>query len=134
MRTFEAMIGLTGSKALEARVKNVIRNTSATSRQEVESYKQEFRNLQSKLFEHTDLGQRDSNSLTVDMKDPSSWAKELYNIVIKMSVVANKIQICVNVHNKMFPTNMVEGLDSEDLEMIKDISGKEEVTDKETEE
>lgn len=45
MRTFEAMIGLTGSKALEARVKNVIRNTSATSRQEVESYKQEFRNL-----------------------------------------------------------------------------------------
>lgn len=34
----------------------------------------------------------------------------------------------------MFPTNMVEGLDSEDLEMIKDISGKEEVADKETEE
>ncbi len=30
MRTFEAMIG---SKALEARVKNVICNTSATSRQ-----------------------------------------------------------------------------------------------------
>lgn len=77
------------------------------------------------MFEHTDLGQRDSNSLTVDMKDPSSWVKELYNIVIKMSVVASKIQICVNVHNKMLPTNMVEGLDSEDLEMIKDISGKE---------
>lgn len=38
MRTFEAMIGLTGSKALEARVKNV-------THQEVESYKQEFRNL-----------------------------------------------------------------------------------------
>lgn len=84
------------------------------------------------MFEHTDLGQKDSNSLTVDMKDPSSWVKELYNIVIKMSVVASKI--CVNVHNKMFPTNMVEGLDSEDLEMIKDISGKEEVADKETEE
>lgn len=122
MKTFEEMIGLTGEQAMEARVKNVVRNTSATSRAKVEEYKQQFRNLQSQLFEHTDLGQKETTQLTVEMKDPKTWVDELYKLALQMKVIAEKVKICVDVHNRLFPQNLVEGLDEEDLEMLKEIS------------
>ena len=125
MKTFEQMIGMTGTEALNARVKNVMRNTSAASRAKVEAVKQEFRDLQSRLFDHTDLAVKDQNSLSVELKDPSKWTDELYQIIMDMTLKAAEVRIIVNTHNKLFPDNSVEGLDSEDLELITEVSAKE---------
>lgn len=126
MKTFKEMIGLTGEEALEARVKNVVRNTSSSSRNKVEQFKQEFRDLQSKLFDHMDLAQKDANSLKVEMKEPTKWVNDLYDLAIKMAILAKKISICVNMHNNIFPDNKVEDLDPEDLELIKELNPDEE--------
>ena len=120
MKSFEQLIGQTGEKALETRVKNVIRNTSAASRTAVENLKQQFRDLQSKLYDHMDLGVKDTTSLVVEMKNPSEWVVTLNNSILDMYVLAKKIKIAVNIHNQLFPNNQVEGLDEDDLEFISD--------------
>ena len=129
MKSFEQLIGQTGEKALETRVKNVIRNTSAASRTSVENLKQQFRDLQSKLYDHMDLGVKDTTSLVVEMKNPSEWVDTLNKSILDMYVLAKKIKIAVNVHNQLFPTNQVEGLDEDDLEFIPEISDSEIVTE-----
>lgn len=121
MKSFEQLIGQTGEKALETRVKNVIRNTSAASRTSVENLKQQFRDLQSKLYDHMDLGVKDTTSLVVEMKNPSEWVDILNKSILDMYVLAKKIKIAVNVHNQLFPNNQVEGLDEDDLEFIPEI-------------
>lgn len=118
MKTFAQLIGLTGSEALEARVKNVVRNTSAASRNNVENLKQQFRDSQSKLYDHLDLGVKDANSLVVEMKEPSKWVNSLNSLILNMHILAREIEIAVNLHNNLFPNNTVEGLDDEDLEFI----------------
>lgn len=122
MKTFEQMIGQTGEKVLETRVKNVIRNTSAASRTAVENLKQQFRDLQSKLYDHMDLGVKDTTSLVVEMKNPSEWVEVLNKLILDMHILAKKIEIAVKVHNQLFPTNQVEGLDKDDLEFISEVS------------
>lgn len=129
MKTFEQMIGQTGEKALETRVKNVIRNTSAASRTAVENLKQQFRDLQSKLYDHMDLGVKDTTSLVVEMKNPSEWVEILNKSILDMHILARKIEIAVNVHNQLFPTNQVEGLDEDDLEFISKVSSSEVIAD-----
>lgn len=129
MKTFEQMIGQTGEKALETRVKNVIRNTSAASRTAVENLKQQFRDLQSKLYDHMDLGVKDTTSLVVEMKNPSEWVEVLNKSILDMHILARKIEIAVNVHNQLFPTNQVEGLDEDDLEFISKVSSSEVMAD-----
>ena len=126
MKTFEQMIG---EKALETRVKNVIRNTSAASRTAVENLKQQFRDLQSKLYDHMDLGVKDTTSLVVEMKNPSEWVEILNKSILDMHILARKIEIAVNVHNQLFPTNQVEGLDEDDLEFISKVSSSEVIAD-----
>ena len=120
MKSFEQLIGQTGENALETRVKNVIRNTSAASRTSVENLKQQFRDLQSKLYDHMDLGVKDTTSLVVEMKNPSEWVNTLNNSILDMYILAKKIKIAVNTHNQLFPNNQVEGLDEDDLEFISD--------------
>lgn len=129
MKSFEQLIGQTGEKALETRVKNVIRNTSAASRTSVENLKQQFRDLQSKLYDHMDLGVKDTTSLVVEMKNPSEWVVTLNNSILDMYVLAKKIKIAVNIHNQLFPNNQVEGLDKDDLEFIPEIFDSEIVTE-----
>lgn len=129
MKSFEQLIGQTGEKALETRVKNVIRNTSAASRTSVENLKQQFRDLQSKLYDHMDLGVKDTTSLVVEMKNPSEWVNTLNKLILDMYVLAKKIKIAVNVHNQLFPANQVEGLDKDDLEFIPEISDSEIITE-----
>ena len=129
MKTFEQMIGQTGEKALETRVKNVIRNTSAASRTAVENLKQQFRDLQSKLYDHMDLGVKDTTSLVVEMKNPSEWVEVLNKSILDMHILARKIEIAVNVHNQLFPANQVEGLDEDDLEFISKVSSSEVIAD-----
>ena len=127
MKTFEQIAGLTGDQALEVRVKNVVKNVSAASRAKVEALKQEFRDLQSEMFNHMDIGVQESTSLRIEMKEnPSEWVDKLYNMAIKMRTTSEKINIAVNVHNKLFPNNPTEGLDSEDLELIEDVCGSKE--------
>lgn len=118
MKTFEQLIGVTGKEALEARVKNVVRNTSAASRNNVENLKQQFRDSQSKLYDHLDLGVKDANSLVVEMKEPSKWVETLNSLILDMYILAKKIEIAVSLHNSLFPANSVEGLENEDLEII----------------
>ena len=129
MKSFEQLIGQTGEKALETRVKNVIRNTSAASRTSVENLKQRFRDLQSKLYDHMDLGVKDTTSLVIEMKNPSEWVNALNKLILDMYVLAKKIKIAVNIHNQLFPTNQVEGLDKDDLEFIPEIFDTEIVTE-----
>lgn len=129
MKSFEQLIGQTGENALETRVKNVVRNTSAASRTSVENLKQQFRDLQSKLYDHMDLGVKDTTSLVVEMKNPSEWVDTLNNSILDMYILAKKIEIAVNIHNQLFPNNQVEGLDKDDLEFIPKISDSEIVTE-----
>ena len=129
MKTFEQIVGVTGEQALEARAKNVVKNVSAASRAKVETLKQEFRDLQSSMFDHMDIAVRETTSLKIEMKDsPSDWCDKLYNMALKMRTTSEKIKIAVNVHNKLFPNNPVEGLDAEDLELIEDVCGIKEET------
>lgn len=123
MKSFEKIIGANADSLRETRVKNVVRNTEAASRQKVEAQKQSFRDKQSKLEDMLDLGATNTQDIATHLKgfDAVRFVDDLYPLAVDMAVEARQIAIMVNVHNTLFPTKKVDGLDEEDLTILSGI-------------
>ena len=120
MKSFEKIIGANADALRETRVKNVVRNTEAASRAQVEAQKQAFRDKQSKLEDMLDLGATNTQDIATHLKgfDAQKFVGELYPLAVEMAVEARTIAIMVNVHNMLFPEKKVEGLDKDDLSIL----------------
>lgn len=125
MKDFKSLIGASTKELRETRVKNVVRNTSAASKRKIEDDKQAFRDLQSKIENHMDLGITNTTDLASNLKDfdPSPWCNELYSMSRELALKAVDIKIKVNIHNKLFPDDKVEYLSDADLDFIQDTTG-----------
>lgn len=128
MQTFESLIKLTGDQARDVRAKNACRSTSNASRSLVEDLKQEFRDMADKLLNHTDLGQTDTTSLIISKDfNPKEWVSKLYDMQLKMMILAKKIELQVKMHNALFPDNQVSPLEEYELTLIANMSTEEAV-------
>ena len=123
MKSFETIIGASADALRETRVKNVVRNTEAASRAQVEAQKQAFRDKQSKLEDMLDLGATNTQDIATHLKgfDAQKFVAELYPLAIQMAVDARTVAIMVNVHNALFPKKKIDGLDSDDLSILEGI-------------
>lgn len=120
MKSFEKIIGANANDLRETRVKNVVRNTEAASRAKVEAQKQSFRDKQSKLEDMLDLGATNTQDIATHLKgfDANKFVDSLYPLAVEMAIEARSIAIMVNVHNTLFPTKKVDGLDEDDLSIL----------------
>lgn len=120
MKSFEKIIGANAESLRETRVKNVVRNTEAASRQKVEVQKQAFRDKQSKLEDMLDLGATNTQDIATHLKgfDAVKFVDEIYPLALTMANEARAIAIMVNVHNMLFPEKKVDGLDKDDLAIL----------------
>lgn len=124
MKDFKSIIGATPELLRENRVKNVVKNASFASRNVIETKLQEFRDLQSKIDAHLDLGITNSQDLASNLRDfdAKKWTEVLYEMIPELAVLAREILIDTSVHNNLFPDNKVNGLDEDDLSFIKELN------------
>lgn len=125
MKAFSQILGATAEQLREIRVANVVRNTASESSNYIGNMKQDFRNLQSKIEDHMDLGITSTTDIASNLKNfnQKEWVEEMYPMCMQLATMAMKIRIAVNVHNQLFPTKPETGLDEADLAFIKDTTG-----------
>lgn len=125
MKAFSQILGATAEQLREIRVANVVRNTASESSNYIGNMKQEFRNLQSQIEDHMDLGATCTTDIASNLKNfnQKEWVEKMYPMCMQLATMAMKIRIAVNVHNQLFPTKPETGLDSTDLSFIKDTTG-----------
>lgn len=125
MKAFSQILGATAEQLREIRVANVVRNTASESSNYIGNMKQEFRNLQSQIEDHMDLGATCTTDIASNLKNfnQKEWVEKMYPMCMQLATMAMKIRIAVNVHNQLFPTKPETGLDSTDLNFIKDTTG-----------
>ena len=126
MKAFKNIIGATPEQLRENRVKNVVKNASSASRNIIETKLQDFRDLQSRIDSHLDLGIENNQDLASNLKDfnAKEWTSELYDMIPELAVLAREIMIDISVHNSLFPDNKVEGLDEDDLAFLTQLNTK----------
>lgn len=85
------------------------------SKSKIESAKQDFRNLQSKIEDHMDLGITSTTDIASNLKnfEPGPWCDDMYKMVGDLALMAADLRIMVNVHNQLFPDEKVEGLSAD---------------------
>lgn len=125
MKAFSQILGATAEQLREIRVANVVRNTASESSNYIGNMKQEFRNLQSQIEDHMDLGATCTTDIASNLKNfnQKEWVEKMYPMCMQLATMAMKIRIAVNVHNQLFPTKPETGLDATDLNFIKDTTG-----------
>lgn len=125
MKAFSQILGATSEQLREIRVANVVRNTASESSNYIGNMKQDFRNLQSQIEDHMDLGATCTTDIASNLKNfnQKEWVEKMYPMCIQLATMAMKIRIAVNVHNQLFPTKPETGLDTTDLNFIKDTTG-----------
>lgn len=125
LRNFKDIIGASAEALRETRVKNKVRDTAYASKSKIESSKQAFRDLQSKIEDHMDLGITSTTDIASNLKnfEPTPWCDQLYAMIGELALMAADLRIMVNVHNKLFPDEKVEGLSADDLEFVNDVTG-----------
>lgn len=125
MKAFSQILGATSEQLREIRVANVVRNTASESSNYIGNMKQDFRNLQSQIEDHMDLGATCTTDIASNLKNfnQKEWVEKMYPMCMQLATMAMKIRIAVKVHNQLFPTNPETGLDSTDLNFIKDTTG-----------
>ena len=125
LKNFKDIIGASAEALRETRVKNKVRDTAYASKSKIESVKQSFRDLQSKIEDHMDLGITSTTDIASNLKDfkPSNWCDELYQMINNLALMAAKLKIMVNVHNQLFPDEKVEGLSTDDLDFVNNATG-----------
>lgn len=125
MKAFSQILGATSEQLREIRVANVVRNTASESSNYIGNMKQDFRNLQSQIEDHMDLGATCTTDIASNLKNfnQKEWVEKMYPMCMQLATMAMKIRIAVNVHNQLFPTKPETGLDSTDLNFIKDTTG-----------
>lgn len=125
IRNFKDIIGASAEALRETRVKNKVRDTAYASKSKIETAKQDFRNLQSQIEDHMDLGITSTTDIASNLKnfEPSPWCDQMYNMVCNLAVMAADLRIMVNVHNKLFPDESVEGLSDDDLDFVNNVTG-----------
>lgn len=125
LRNFKDIIGASAEALRETRVKNKVRDTAYASKSKIESAKQAFRDLQSKIEDHMDLGITSTTDIASNLKnfEPTPWCDKMYEMVSELALMAAELRIMVNVHNKLFPDELVEGLSGDDLDFVNDVTG-----------
>lgn len=125
LRNFKDIIGASAEALRETRVKNKVRDTAYASKSKIESAKQNFRDLQSKIEDHMDLGITNTTDVASNLKnfEPTPWCDKLYEMTSDLALMAADLRIMVNVHNKLFPDEKVEGLSNDDLDFVNDVTG-----------
>lgn len=125
LRNFKDIIGASAKALRETRVKNKVRDTAYASKSKIETAKQNFRDLQSKIEDHMDLGITSTTDIASNLKnfEPTPWCDKLYEMTIDLALMAADLRIMVNVHNKLFPDERVEGLSNDDLDFVNDVTG-----------
>lgn len=124
MNSFKNIIGASADALRETRVKNVVRNTEAASRNRVETAKQTFRDMQSKLEDILDIGATNTQDIATHLKgfDANKFIDAVYPLAVEMAVKAREVGIMVTLHNRLFPENTVDGLDEDDKAILNGIS------------
>ncbi len=125
LRNFKDIIGASAEALRETRVKNKVRDTAYASKSKIETAKQNFRDLQSKIEDHMDLGITSTTDIASNLKnfEPTPWCDKLYEMTNDLALMAADLRIMVNVHNKLFPDERVEGLSNDDLDFVNDVTG-----------
>lgn len=125
LKNFKEIIGASAEALRETRVKNKVRDTAYASKSKIESAKQDFRNLQSKIEDHMDLGITSTTDIASNLKnfEPGPWCDDMYKMVGDLALMAADLRIMVNVHNQLFPDEKVEGLSADDLEFVNNTTG-----------
>lgn len=125
LKNFKEIIGASAEALRETRVKNKVRDTAYASKSKIESAKQDFRNLQSKIEDHMDLGITSTTDIASNLKnfEPGPWCDDMYKMVGDLALMAADLRILVNVHNQLFPDEKVEGLSADDLEFVNNTTG-----------
>ena len=125
LRNFKDIIGASAEALRETRVKNKVRDTAYASKSKIETAKQSFRALQSKIEDHMDLGITSTTDVASNLKnfEPTPWCDKLYEMTSNMALMAADLRIMVNVHNKLFPDERVEGLSNDDLDFVTNVTG-----------
>lgn len=125
LRNFKDIIGASAEALRETRVKNKVRDTAYASKSKIETAKQAFRDLQSKIEDHMDLGITSTTDIASNLKsfEPTPWCDKLYEMTNDLALMAADLRIMVNVHNKLFPDERVEGLTNDDLDFVNDVTG-----------
>lgn len=125
LRNFKDIIGASAEALRETRVKNKVRDTAYASKSKIETAKQNFRDLQSKIEDHMDLGITSTTDIASNLKnfEPTPWCDKLYEMTSDLALMAADLRIMVNVHNKLFPDERVEGLSNDDLDFVNDVTG-----------
>lgn len=83
LKNFKEIIGASAEALRETRVKNKVRDTAYASKSKIESAKQDFRNLQSKIEDHMDLGITSTTDIASNLKnfEPGPWCDDMYKMV-----------------------------------------------------
>lgn len=125
LRNFKDIIGASAEALRETRVKNKVRDTAYASKSKIETAKQSFRALQSKIEDHMDLGITSTTDVASNLKnfEPTPWCDKLYEMTSNLALMAADLRIMVNVHNKLFPDERVEGLSNDDLDFVTNVTG-----------
>ena len=125
LRNFKDIIGASTEALRETRVKNKVRDTAYASKSKIETAKQNFRDLQSKIEDHMFLGIALTTDIASNLKnfEPTPWCDKLYEMTSDLALMAADLRIMVNVHNKLFPDERVEGLSNDDLDFVNDVTG-----------
>lgn len=125
LRNFKDIIGASAEALRETRVKNKVRDTAYASKSKIETAKQNFRDLQSKIEDHMDLGITSTTDIASNLKnfEPGPWCDKMYEMVNELALMSAELRIMVNVHNQLFPDERVEGLSEDDLEFVNNTTG-----------
>lgn len=125
MKAFKTLIGASAEQLREIRVSNVVRNTASESANYIGDLKQQFRNLQSQIEDHMDLGATCTTDIASNLKNfnQKQWVETMYPMTFDLACLGRKVMIAVNVHNQLFPENKVDNLDADDLTFISEVTG-----------
>jgi len=120
MQSFKSMIGGDAESIKNLRVSNFTETALAQSQMTIQQLQNEFREKQNDIEGMLDLGIENTQDVATNLKkiDTKVLFDKVYNAADQLAVVARKLKIRVEIHNRLFPENRVNGLTKEQLDFL----------------
>ena len=127
LKSFKNLISVNEQDTKDLRVERANLDAAAYSSTHIEKLKQDFRKTLSEFEELMDLGDDNTQDIAKKLKsfNAETWVTSLYQ---KATLIVNKalaINICVKIHNKLFPDETKTSLTEYEKELVQELTDKE---------
>jgi hypothetical protein len=127
LKSFKNLISVNEEDTKDLRIERANLDAAAFSSTHIEKLKQDFRKTLSEFEELLDLGDDNTTDIAKKIKsfNAETWCSSLYKTATLIVNKALAIQICVKLHNKLFPDEIKTTLTDYEKELVKELTDKE---------